>query len=155
DPSGAVIVGARVEITSGQLPQAIVLSTDGEGKFQSPDLKSGKYQVRVTHEGFAPLVKVIDLPSASALQLTLSIAEQKVRVTVAGKSMAFANSDPVYRQLREIGFGQAFELNNFKLDWDVGTFEFTKGTLTFLNPVNGIVTGAIFIGEGHFSLSPV
>ena len=41
------------------------------------------------------------------------------------------------------------------LPWDAATFQFQKGTLTMLRPVNGIVTGAIFIGEGHFNLKPV
>ncbi len=45
DPSGAVIVGARIEITGGDLVQAIVLSSDGQGKFSSPDLKSGAYSL--------------------------------------------------------------------------------------------------------------
>src|SRR5437879_12554397 len=41
DPSGAVIVGARIEITGGELTQPIVLSSDAQGKFVSPDLKPG------------------------------------------------------------------------------------------------------------------
>ncbi len=36
DPSGAVIVGARVEITGGELTQPIVLSSDAQGN--SPPL---------------------------------------------------------------------------------------------------------------------
>jgi len=38
---------------------------------------------------------------------------------------------------------------------DAATFQFAAGTLTFLRPVEGVVTGAIFIGEGHFHLKPV
>jgi hypothetical protein len=52
DPSGAVIVGARIEITGGELTQPIVLSSDGLGKFASPDLKLATYSVRVTRAGF-------------------------------------------------------------------------------------------------------
>src|SRR5437899_11876887 len=37
---------------------------------------------------------------------------------------------------------------------DAATFSLQKGTLTVLTPVNGIVTGAIYIGEGHFNLKP-
>src|SRR5262249_15395884 len=50
DPSGAVIVGARIEITGGDLSQPIVLSSDGQGKFSSPDLKPGAYLLRITQE---------------------------------------------------------------------------------------------------------
>ena len=155
DPSGAVIAGARIEITGGDLAQPVVLTSDGVGKFASPDLKPGTYSVRVMRDGFEPLVRTVKLQGSVQLQLTLTIAQPHVNITVPGKSLAFANSDPVYRQLRNLGLGQTFHLDNFTLNWDVATFRFEKGTLTLLNPVNGIVTGAVFIGEGHFNLKPV
>ena len=155
DPSGAVIAGARIEITGGDLAQPILLSSDALGKFTSPDLKPGTYSLRVTREGFEPLVKTVNLPGAGVLQLTLSIAKQREVISVPGKSLAFANSDPVYRQLRNVGLGQTFRFDNFTLTWDAATFQFQKGTLTFLSPVDGVVTGAIFLGEGHFNLKPV
>ncbi len=155
DPSGAVIAGARVEITGGILTQPVVITSDGLGKFVSPELKPGSYSIRVVRDGFEPLTKTLDLRGTVQLQLTLAIAQQQVTISVPGKSMAFANSDPIYRQLRGIGFGDTFRLDNYTLDLDVGTFQFQKGTLTMLAPVNGVVTGAIFIGEGHFNLKPV
>jgi hypothetical protein len=154
DPSGAVIAEARIEITGGSLVQPVALSSDGQGKFVSPDLKPGTYSVRVTRDGFEPLVKTVDLEAAVQLQLTLTVAKQRINISVAGKSLAFTNSDPVYRQLRELGLGQTFRFDNFNMTWDAATFQFQKGTLTMLSPVNGIVTGAIFLGEGHFNLKP-
>ena len=56
DPSGAVVVGARIEITGGSLAQPMVLTSDETGKFAAPNLNSGKYSVRVVKEGFADLV---------------------------------------------------------------------------------------------------
>ena len=155
DPSGAVIAAARIEITGGDLTQPIVLSSDGQGQFSSPDLKPGTYSVRVTREGFEPLVKALNVPATGPLQLTLSIARQQESVSVTGKSLGFANSDPVYRQLRGVGLGETFRFDNFTLPCDAATFQFQKGTLTFLAPVDGVVTGAIFIGDGHFNLKPV
>jgi len=155
DPSGAVIAGARVEISGGDLPQPVVLSSDATGNFASPDLKPGTYSVRVVQDGFEPLVKTVDLRVSVRLQLTLTIAKQQTNISVAAKSLAFANSDPIYRQLRAAGLGQTFRFDNFTLPLDAATFQFQKGTLTFLSPVNGVVTGAIFIGEGHFNLKPV
>ncbi|MGA8152282.1 MAG: carboxypeptidase regulatory-like domain-containing protein [Terriglobales bacterium] len=152
DPSGAVIVGARIEIIGGDLTQPMVFSSDGLGEFVSPDLKRGTYLVTVLKDGFETLTQTVDLHAAVHLQLALTIARQQVNISVAGKSLAFANSDPLYRQLRDIGLGQTFQFDNYTLNWDVGTFHFEKGTLTILNPVDGIVTGAIFIGEGHFNL---
>src|SRR5579863_5634105 len=154
DQSGAVIAQAHIEIGGGDLSQPVVLSSDGLGKFASPDLKPGTYAVRVTRDGFEPLTQTVDLHGAVQLQLTLAIAKQQINVSFAEKSRAFANSDPVYRQLRQIGLGQTFRFDHFSLTWDTATFQFEKGTLTLLNPVNGVVTGAIFIGEGHFNLKP-
>jgi len=150
-----VIAGARIEIVGADLAEPVVLSSDELGRFASPDLKPGTYTVRVTRDGFEPSAKTADLRGSVQLQLSLTIAKQQVNISVAGKSLAFANSDPVYRQLRQIGLGQTFRFDNFALTWDTATFQFQKGTLTFLSPVNGVVTGAIFIGEGHFNLKPV
>lgn len=154
DPSGALVAGARIEITSPNLAQPLVLSSDGQGKFDSSTLKPGTYSLQITHDGFEPLKKAVDLQGAVLLQLTLAIAEQKISVSVAGKSAAFLNSDPVYRQLRSLGLGDTFRFDNFTVPCDAATFQFQKGTLTFFSPVNGIATGAIFIGDGHFNLKP-
>jgi hypothetical protein len=155
DPSGAVITGARIEITGGELAHPVVLSSDGLGKFESSDLRPGTYSIRIIRDGFETLVKTVDLQRAVQLQLTLAIAQQQVSITVPGKSLAFANSDPLYRKLRDVGLGQTYRFDNYTLNWDTATFQFQRGTLTVLNPVDGVETGAIFIGEGHFNLKPV
>src|SRR5271156_282197 len=51
DPSGAVITGARIEITGGDLTQPLVVSSDGLGEFVSADLKPGMYSVKVIKDG--------------------------------------------------------------------------------------------------------
>jgi hypothetical protein len=152
DPSGAVVPEARIEITGGGLAQPVELTSDGLGKFTSPDLKPGKYVVRVTHDGFEPLEETVDLQGTMDLPMTLAIARQQTNIVVPGQALAFANSDPVYRQLRGVGLGETFRFDNFTLKYDVATFQFQKGTLTWIRPVEGIVTGAIFVGEGHFHL---
>src|SRR5438270_2476925 len=154
DPSGAVIVGARIEISGGDLSQPIIFSSDERGRFVSPDLKPGNYSLRVTREGFEPLVKTVDLHGIAELELKLAIAKQRETVTVLGKGRAYANTDPIYRQLRTIGLGQSFRFDDFTVELDVATLHFQKGTLTLLNPVNGVVTGAIYIGEGHLKVKP-
>ncbi len=70
DPSGAVIVGARIEISGANLAQPVVLVSDGQGRFSSSDLKPAIYSVRVTRDGFEPssgrklpfLAKLLPLP---------------------------------------------------------------------------------------------
>lgn len=117
DPSGAVVVGARIEITGGNLTQAIVLASDESGKFTAPDLSAGKYIVRVNKEGFEEVVTTVDLHGTADLPLKLTIAEQQVQINVTEKSLAFANSDAFYRQLRGIGLGATFPCENFSLPW--------------------------------------
>ena len=154
DPSGAVVAGARIEITGGNLPQAIVLTSDESGKFAAPNLDPGKYSVRIIKVGFDDLVTTVDLHGTAELPLTLAIAAQQTSISVTGKSSAFANSDPVYRRLRSIGLGNTYRCENFTIRLDVGTFVLQSGTITLLDPVNNFITGAIFVGQGHFTLKP-
>ncbi len=155
DPSGAVVAGASIEITGGNLPQALVLTSDETGKFAAANLSAGKYSVRVAKDGFDDLVREVDLKGTAELALSLTITAQQTRVTVNEKSAAFANSDAIYRQLRNEELGETFRCENFILSMDVGTFELKSGTLTLLKLVNRFETGAVFVGQGHFTLKPV
>ena len=66
-----------------------------------------------------------------------------------------ANSDPTYQALRHITVGtEAVSVNNLVLQRAGATFTFTSGTFSFLAPVNGKVTGAVFIGDGNMTLKP-
>ena len=155
DPSGAVVVGARIEITGSELPQALVLTSDATGKFTAANLKPGGYSIRVVKDGFEELVTKIELKGEADIPLSLTIAAQQARVDVAEKATMFANSDAAYRQLRNLGLGESFRCDKAILNMDVGTFEFRSGTITLLAVVNKFETGAIFIGQGHFTLKPL
>jgi len=152
DPSGAVIAGGRIEITGESLAQPIVLRSDGLGKFASPDLKPDRYTIHVTHDGFEPQTETLELRDNTELQVTLAVAGGRTTISVSQRA---ANSDPIYRQLREVGLGETYRVEDFSMPVDTATFQFAKGTLTFMHPVEGVVTGAIFIGKGHFNLKPV
>jgi Peptidase family M1 domain/Carboxypeptidase regulatory-like domain len=154
DPSGAVVAGARIEITGGSLTQAVLLTSDESGKFAAPNLAPGSYSVKVAKDGFDELVTVVELKGAAELALGLTIAAQKTSVNVSEKNTAFANSDAGYRQLREMGLGETYRVENFTLNMDIGTFQFKSGTITFLALVDRLETGAIFVGQGHFTLQP-
>src|SRR5215467_12389336 len=99
DPSGAVVALARIEISGGSLAQAIVLSSDSEGKFAAPDLAPGKYSVKVSKDGFEDSIATLDLKGRADLPVNLVILSQLTSISVSGKAAAFANSDPLYRQL--------------------------------------------------------
>ena len=65
------------------------------------------------------------------------------------------NSDPVYAALRNITLGgEAVSVANFSLKRDAGRFLLRSGTVCFVPPVNGKVTGAVFAGDGVFTLEP-
>lgn len=66
-----------------------------------------------------------------------------------------AGSDPTYQALRNAGLsGEAVSVNNLELKRDAGTFHLRSGTVCFVTPVNGKVTGAVFTGDGNFTLDP-
>jgi hypothetical protein len=155
DPSGAVVAGARIEITGNNLSQPLVLMSDESGKFSAANLRAGRYSVRVNKEGFDESTSAVDLHDTANLELKLTIASQQTSVNVTEKSTGLANSDSVYRQLRDVGLGNTYHCEKFTLTLDVGTFELTSGTITVLNAVNNFQTGAIFIGQGHFTLKPL
>jgi Peptidase family M1 domain/Carboxypeptidase regulatory-like domain len=155
DPAGQLVPNAQIEITGDNLPAPLRLTTGPDGKFSAPDLKPGKYSVRVTREGFDPLMTAVDLHGAIDLQLALILAAQQTSVNVTARSSGYGNSDPLYVQLRNNGLGDSFKIENMSLGLDVGVLYFKSGVLTLLAPVNGLDTGAVFTGEGHFSLKPV
>src|SRR5467141_1852897 len=155
DPSGAVVIEARIEITGGNLAQPLLVTSDESGKFVAPNLDAGKYSIRVAKDGFDDLVREVDLKGTAELALSLTITAQQTSVTVNEKSAAFASSDAIYRQLRNEGLGETFRCENFILSMDVGAFELKSGTLTLLKLVNRFETGAVFVGQGHFTLKPV
>jgi hypothetical protein len=73
----------------------------------------------------------------------------------ADQPAAAPNSDPVYQQLRNATIGsEAVSVNNLVLKRDAATFTFKQGTFSFLSPVNGKVTGAVFNGDGEMQLTP-
>ncbi len=65
------------------------------------------------------------------------------------------NSDPTYQALRNLTLGgDAVSVSNLELKRDVGTFHLRSGTVCFVAPVAGKVTGAVFTGDGNFVLAP-
>ena len=156
DDSGAAVPQAHIEIRGGALAQPEILTCDAQGHFASADLPPGSYSLTVTSNGFQPLAQTVNLTSdALTLTLHLKIATARQEVTVVGKLSPYANADPLYQKLRTVGLGVTSPVEGATLEYDAATFLFRQGTLTYLAAVDGRVTGAIFIGEGRFTLKPV
>src|ERR1700751_2795033 len=65
------------------------------------------------------------------------------------------NSDPTYQQLRNITLsGESIAVSNLTLKRDAGTFHLRSGTVCYVAPVQGKVTGAVFVGDGTLVLEP-
>src|SRR5258706_16209310 len=64
-----------------------------------------------------------------------------------------ANSDPTYRQLRDLGLGgEAVAVGKLTFRRDAATFHLRSGTVCFVTPVQGKITGAVFVGDGNMIL---
>ena len=121
---------------------------------------AGVYSVRVSVKGFSDgrreAVKVAD-DAVAAVDLRLEIAALEAQVKVQAQK---GNIDPVYTSLRQLARGdQDFAgdyavVNNLQLKRDAANFTLKSGELYFITPVEGRVTGAVFIGDGELSLTP-
>lgn len=65
------------------------------------------------------------------------------------------NANATYQQLRGLmPGGEIISVNNLELKRDAATFTFHNGDFAFLGEVNGKITGAVFIGQGHLHITP-
>jgi hypothetical protein len=69
--------------------------------------------------------------------------------------VAARNAEPSYQQLRNLELsGDAVTVNNFELHRDAATFHLRSGIVCFVAPVQGKITGAVFVGDGNFVIAP-
>src|SRR5690349_20937838 len=69
---------------------------------------------------------------------------------VAWCQAAPAESDETFERLSKIRIDktQIYNIRDITIHCDVFAITLTRGTIAFLEPVNGKVTGAVFIGNG-------
>jgi hypothetical protein len=91
-------------------------------------------------------------PLAALLLCTFVFAE----ATLAQNDMKPPAPELVaYAALRAVKLGgEVATVSNLTLRRDAGVFTLKSGELHFFAPVDGRVTGAVFVGEGEFSLDP-
>jgi Peptidase family M1 domain/Carboxypeptidase regulatory-like domain len=156
DGSGAAVAEAVVTIARPGGSKVGALATDASGHFTSPDLPADQYTVTVRRLGFEDFTTTVQLDAKGVeLPVVLTIPVKKEAITVSANADSYLNSEPTYRTLRTLGLGKTFAVKqNVSLAYDVGSFTFHSGTMTFLAPVNGYGTGAVFVGQGEFTLKP-
>jgi len=90
DPSGAAVVGAKVEVSGGALPRPVGLTSDASGGFILPQVPAGSYVVTVTASGFTT-VKKTDTPvvigKATRVDFKLEVGKVTESVVVAADAV--------------------------------------------------------------------
>jgi hypothetical protein len=162
DQKGAAIVGATVRVTNSETNQTFTATTDAQGRYKIEGLTTGTYTVIVAAKGFSEgrldNIKVGE-GSASPGDVRLEIAAVVAEVNVNAASSR-PNTDPLYQQLRQQAKGDqeftgAFaSVNNLVLKRDAATFTLKSGEIYFVTPIEGRITGGVFIGEGQITLEP-
>jgi hypothetical protein len=163
DPMGAVVVGAQVTATDTGTQKSATATTDAQGRYKLSSLPAGTYVVAVTAQNFAETkqegVRVEDGKTATAnVQMKLPSVEGG-NVNVTAKPGRVGGGDETYQLLRNQAassaeFASVATVNNLVLKRDAATFTLKSGELYFLAPVGDRTVGAVFVGEGEFTLTP-
>ena len=152
DPNGAAIAGARVSLTNSAGEVVGETSTGTDGRFEFANVEDGRFTINVEAEGFS-LSDPVSVQIRNGGRATPTIKLEVSRIT---ETITVSGVDPIYRELRETKLGSDYaDVANLILKRDQATITFVKGQFFFLPPVEGKITGAVFQGEGQFSLSPL
>jgi hypothetical protein len=89
DPSGAVIVSARVTVRQTDTNFTATAQTDGDGRFRFSYLKVGPYEITVSQAGFADSTRRLTLTVGAAFEVpvTLTVAAMESGVTVTAPAI--------------------------------------------------------------------
>jgi hypothetical protein len=102
-----------------------------------------------------PVSSRVAASSRIALSAAILVASSFLTLAQNAAAPPAPNSDPTYQALRNLTLGgDAVSVTNLELKRDAGTFHLNSGTVCFVAPVQGKVTGAVFAGEGRFVLDP-
>jgi hypothetical protein len=97
DPSGGVVVGAKVKITNVANGLKRNVQTDDAGRFTFPQLKPGSYSIQVNAPGFEPQRSegiTAGLGQTQTVTFTLKVAAAKQDVTVTGEAPLINTENP-------------------------------------------------------------
>jgi hypothetical protein len=97
DPSGAVIPNATVHLTNASSGLDHTATTDATGQFSFSNIPFNPYRVVVTANGFAPLIREIEIRSSvgTSVKLTLQVAGSSSTVTVEAQG-DLVEDDPTF-----------------------------------------------------------
>lgn len=87
DPSGAVLPGATVEVTSIDQGTIRTVVTDVQGRYNVPLLQPGRYRVAVSLEGFEKFLaqnSIVQVGKTTTVEATLKLTRASETMTVQG-----------------------------------------------------------------------
>ena len=89
DPSGAVVSGAKVLITSTSTGQKTDLTSNAAGSFSSGPLAPGTYKVQVSAKGFSSVSQnvVVQVGNTATVNTNLAVGQESTVVEVQGSSV--------------------------------------------------------------------
>ena len=96
DPSGAVIAGASVTISSPENGLSKIAATNSEGVFSFSEVPPGRYQVEIRSPGFRPLLEsglTVEAGQALSLDLKMELDQQATTVAVTESSLHVETTD--------------------------------------------------------------
>jgi hypothetical protein len=84
DPTGAVLPNAQVDLRNGAGETLQSVSADGSGSFRFPAVSAGRYELRVTFEGFEPTTVHLTVGNRAPapVRVTMPLAGVRQEVTV-------------------------------------------------------------------------
>jgi hypothetical protein len=84
DASGAVVSGASVTATHHETNQQLTTSTDGEGRYRFPYLRTGDYDLKIDAGGFSTVTRQLTVSVGQAIDLPikLDVAGISAQVTI-------------------------------------------------------------------------
>jgi hypothetical protein len=84
DPSGGIIMSARVTVTDKQRANRRVLTTDAAGGFSAPSLFAGQYEVKVEAAGFRTAVRdaTVETGATTTANISLEVGATKDVINV-------------------------------------------------------------------------
>jgi hypothetical protein len=90
DPSGAIISGAKVVIANTAKGQAIGLTTNSAGVYNSGALTPGQYKVQVSAKGFSSLSEVVTVQVGNTVTTNarLQLGQESQVIEVQGSTLA-------------------------------------------------------------------
>src|SRR6476661_3322409 len=96
DPQGAAVTGAKVSITSGATGQAISLTTNSSGAYNSGPLQSGSYTVQVSAPGFRTQSTTVQVQvgNTTSANARLQVGRQDQVVEVTGGTVEVNTEQP-------------------------------------------------------------